>query len=168
MKKILIPVLLFALLLCACGKTKAPDAAGETSPVETAAPETEAPQPTQLTDAFAEENFEYPGFFVATPFVDEQSGMYWAFFSPRACARCSGFFNGQLTDATLYNWGVKDDVMYLFPLEGEVETYPITYGEKYAVLGDMTLKEYYGSALEELYPIWYTVQQQVEATLRGE
>ena len=115
--------------------------------------------------------YDHPYAFTATPFQDDGDGYYWIFYEAGCGARFTGFDGEWFVDGQLFTWGVDEGVLYLFPVGGEEEQYPVAYGETVdddnIYLGEITLNEVYPRELDALYVQWVPIGRQIQAKLEG-
>lgn len=115
--------------------------------------------------------YDHPYAFTATPFKDDRDGLYWIFYEAGHGARFTGFDGEWFTGEQLFKWGVDEGVLYIFPVGGETEQYPVAYGETVdddnIYLGEMTLAETNTRALDALYVQWVPIGKQIAERLAG-
>ena len=111
---------------------------------------------------------DYPTAFTATPFQDDRDGLYWIFFHGHG-ARFTGFDGEWFVGEQLFTWGVDEGVLYVYPVGGEKELYPVSYGETVdddnIYLGEITLNEVYPQELDALYNRWVPIGAQIRERL---
>ena len=122
----------------------------------------------QMMEQFG--GYDHPYAFTATPFIDESSGCYWIFYESGCGARFTGFDGTWFITGELIRWGVDEGVLYIFPADGETETYPFTYGEdvdddNIYLNGGITLRETYPKELDSLYAQWVPIGKEIEKRL---
>lgn len=113
--------------------------------------------------------YDHPYAFTATPFRDDRDGYYWIFFEAGHGARFTGFDGDWFVGEQLFQWGVDDGVLHIFPVGGEEETYPVAYGETVdddnIYLGEVTLNEVYPKELDALYVQWVPIGKKIAEKL---
>ncbi|MBQ7687847.1 MAG: hypothetical protein IJT27_01385 [Clostridia bacterium] len=120
----------------------------------------------RLLESFG--GYDYPTAFTATPFQDDRDGLYWIFFHGHG-ARFTGFDGEWFTGEQLFTWGVDEGVLYVYPMGGDKEEYPVSYGETVdddnIYLGELTLNEVYPKELDALYVRWVPIGAQIRERL---
>lgn len=123
----------------------------------------------RLLESFG--GYDYPTAFTATPFQDDRDGLYWIFYHGHG-ARFTGFDGEWFVGEQLFTWGVDDGMLYVYPVEGEKELYPVAYGETVddddIYLGEITLHEVYPKELDALYVRWVPIGDQIRERLDTE
>ena len=121
----------------------------------------------KMFEAIDPSELDQPNKFQLRLFQDDKEGQYWMLFDTGCGTKFESLTNGELTNQTLYKWGVKDDTFYINYLDGKNIEYALSYGDGEIHIGDITLKEVKGGYYSELSGRWGPIDRATDKAVFG-